>query len=193
MITLEKGTNEYEIDLNKSEDFIYYVSVDSRDANGYNSPWAVIECSNYSIWYSEEGFGTLLLTFVLENIKKSEYLILANKSGDKARIIVKPNLEAIKPKKYEFRVSRYDITDDNDITLQVVSNCNGKRLPWSCTYDGRPYDYEIEKSDNEIRLSMKSIGDVTGMIELMQEKSSKTIIIELNHKKEGRMSVKSIR
>ena len=92
MITIENLVNEYELDLNKSNQKEYILTINSRDDNN-NIPWAVTFVSNNSIKYNEESVDKLHLTFDLASIKNGEYIIIENYKKEKARILIKPNLK----------------------------------------------------------------------------------------------------
>ena len=194
MIKIENYDLDYELDLNKSDKNVYYITVNSRDDNNNVIPWAVIFTSNKTIKYSEEGIDKLRLTFDLSSIKNVEYILIENYNKERARIRIKPNFRESVEQKYMFRIYKYEILDENKIKFMVKSEVNKNPIGWECTYNGKPFVYEIEKDNDSITLELKSIplSDIIGYIELTQEKSNKTINIQLEHHKDGEMKIHRI-
>ena len=190
MITIENLVNEYELDLNKSNQKEYILTINSRDDNN-NIPWAVTFVSNNSIKYNEESVDKLHLTFDLASIKNGEYIIIENYKKEKARILIKPNLKESAEKKFTFRIYQYEILDDNKIKLMVKSEVNSEYLKWKCSYDGKPLSYDIDVQRNYVIIELKSIifADAIGYIELAQDKSNKIINIQLLHHKDDKLKV----
>ena len=190
MITIENLVNEYELDLNKSNQKEYILTINSRDDNN-NIPWAVTFVSNNSIKYNEESVDKLHLTFDLASIKNGEYIIIENYKKEKARILIKPNLKESAEKKFTFRIYQYEILDDNKIKLMVKSEVNSEYLNWKCSYNGSPLSYKIDTERNYITIELKStiFSDVVGYIELAQDKSNKNINIQLLHHKNDKLKV----
>lgn len=190
MITIENLVNEYELDLNKSNQKEYILTINSRDDNN-NIPWAVTFVSNNSIKYNEESVDKLHLTFDLASIKNGEYIIIENYKKEKARILIKPNLKESAEKKFTFRICQYEILDDNKIKLMVKSEVNSEYLKWKCSYDGKPLSYDIDVQRNYVIIELKSIifADAIGYIELAQDKSNKNINIQLLHHKDDKLKV----
>jgi len=190
MITIENLVNEYELDLNKSNQKEYILTINSRDDNN-NIPWAVTFVSNNSIKYNEESVDKLHLTFDLASIKNGEYIIIENYKKEKARILIKPNLKESAEKKFTFRIYQYEILDDNKIKLMVKSEVNSEYLKWKCSYDGKPLSYDIDVQRNYVIIELKSIifADAIGYIELAQDKSNKNINIQLLHHKDDKLKV----
>ena len=190
MITIENLVNEYELDLNKSNQKEYILTINSRDDNN-NIPWAVTFVSNNSIEYNEESVDKLHLTFDLASIKNGEYIIIENYKKEKARILIKPNLKESAEKKFTFRICQYEILDDNKIKLMVKSEVNSEYLKWKCSYDGKPLSYDIDVQRNYVIIELKSIifADAIGYIELAQDKSNKNINIQLLHHKDDKLKV----
>ena len=193
MITIENLVNEYELDLNKSNQKEYILTINSRDNNNNNNniPWAVTFVSNNSIKYNEESVDKLHLTFDLASIKNGEYIIIENYKKEKARILIKPNLKESAEKKFTFRIYQYEILDDNKIKLMVKSEVNSEYLKWKCSYDGKPLSYDIDVQRNYVIIELKSIifADAIGYIELAQDKSNKNINIQLLHHKDDKLKV----
>lgn len=194
MIKIEGQSLDYELDLNKSNENVYSITVDSRDDNGNVVPWAVIFASNKTIKYSEEGIDKLRITFDLSSIKNPEYILIENYKKESARVRIKPNLKESAEKKYVFRIYKYNILDDNKIKFMVKSEVNKEPIEWECTYNGKPFIYNINKNKNSITLELKSIplSDIIAYIELTQNKSKKVINIEMEHHREGQMSIHRI-
>lgn len=194
MIKIDGFESGYTIDLNNSTETNYKVTIDSRDDNGKVIPWSVLFISNTSITYDKEGIDILYLSFNLEAIKSTEYIIIESYNKEKSRIEVKPNLKESMPKHYTFRLVGYDTSDKDTIKFKVKSECNGEYIKWKCTYDGKPYDYVINKGDNTIEISLKSIplADIIGLIELEQEKSGMKLSLHLLHHKEDKMELHMI-
>ena len=194
MIKIEGTEAIYELDLNKSINKEYILTIDSRDENGIIIPWAVMLSSNQTVYYNEEGIDKLHLVFDLTLIRKEEYILIENYKKEKIKIIIKPNLKEIEEKKYVFSAKKYDILDINKIKIYVNSKVNGSFAEWKCSYNGKPLVYNITMKKTYIILDLKSIplGDINGYIELKQEKSNKKINIKLNHHRKEQMSVESI-
>lgn len=194
MIKIEKESSDYELDLNKSNKTTYDITVDSRDDKDNVIPWSVVFVSNESIKYSEEGIDKLHFTFDLTSIKNVDYVIIRNYKKETARIRIKPNFKEVSEKKYTFRVYKYSILGNNKIKFMVKSEANNEPIEWECTYNGKPFVYEINKDKDSITLELKSIplSDVIGYIELTQNKSNKVINIQMEHHKQGEMKVHRI-
>lgn len=191
MLKIEKTSSEYILDLDKSNDKDYYLTIDSRDDKGNVIPWGVYFSSNDTIEYHEEGINKLHLTFDLSLIKNSEYIILENYRKEKAKIIIRPNIKESEEKKYEFRIYQYDILDDNKIKFMVKSKANSDFVDWKCSYDGKPLSYKIDVQKQYLIVEFNSIisNDVVGHIELEQDKSNKNINIQLLHHKDDKLKV----
>ena len=194
MIRIAGFENGYFLDLNQSKETSYELIIDSRDGNGKVIPWSILFVSNQAITFHKEGIDKLLLKFDLEHIKSTEYIIVENYSKEKSRIKINPNLKESMPKHYIFRLVGYDISDKDTIKFKVKSECNGEYVDWKCTYDGKPYDYLINKDNKTIEISLKSIplADIIGFIELSQEKSNMKLGIHLLHHKEDKMELHMI-
>ena len=194
MIKIEGIGTIYELDLNKSKDKEYTLTVDSRDDNNSIIPWAVILSSNQTIYYNEEGIDKLHLIFDLTLVRKEEYILIENYKKEKIKIIIKPNLKEIEEKKYIFSAKKYDILDTNKVKIYINSKVNGSFAKWKCSYNGKPLVYNITIKKTYIILDLKSIpfGDVNGYIELKQEKSNRKINIKLNHHRKEQMAIESI-
>lgn len=191
MIEIENFKSDYKLDLNKSNEKEYFLTINSRGDNENIIPWAVSFVSNNTISYHEEGIDKLHLIFDLSQIKKSEYIILENYKKEKARIIVSPNLKESEEKKYEFRIYQYDILDNRTIKFMVKSKVNSDFMNWKCSYDGKPLSYKIDTEKDYVIIKLKStiFSDVVGHIELAQDKSNKNINIQLLHHKDEKLKV----
>lgn len=191
MIEIEGAKSDYELDLNNSSESEYYLTIDSRNEDGKHIPWSVALCSNESIKLNTEGIDKLHLSFNLEAIKQSEYILLENYNKDKARISIKPNFKESIQKVYTFRINGYKILDKDTIEFNVKSECNGESIPWKCSYNGKPFEYRIYQDDNKITFTLKSVpnSDIVGFLKLHQEKSGRNIGIQLLHHAKEQMKL----
>lgn len=119
----------------------------------------------------------------LDGFKSSEFFVLGNVNGDTLRINVAPNVMRSARKRYSFRVSKPNISFDNEkkeITIdKITSSVNGEKLPWVVSNDGFPLKYEITTTPNKcvLRLLSDVVGEFTSEIILTQESSSKRLVI----------------
>ena len=191
VIKIEGINSNYELDFNNSLDDEYYLAIDSRNENEKLIPWSVALSSNESIKIRTEGVDKLHLSFNLEAIKQSEYILLENYNKEKARINIKPNLNELIKKVYIFRINGYKILDKDTIEIQVQSECNGEPIAWKCSYNGKPFEYKIYQEENKITFTLKSVpnSDIVGFLKLHQEKSGRNIGIQLLHHAKEQMKL----
>lgn len=191
MLKINSFEKEYILNLNKSFDTDYYLTIESRNDNGKVIPWSIMSCSNMSIIYKVESVDKLRLIFNLETIKSEETIIITNYDKETLKIKIKPNLKESVHKVYTFEINGYKIIGKDTIVFKVKSECNGEYTNWKCSYSGKPYEYFINKSNDSIEIKLKSIplGDIIGFIRLTQEKSNRRKNIQLLHHKEDKMSV----
>jgi len=125
----------------------------------------------------------LLINVDIESVKKDCYIAIQNIRREMIKILIKPNLEVLREKKYVFKLGKHYISGKT-ITFNVISKENGKEEPWSVEYDGEPMSYIIDKKKNKISFTLTStiFSEIISKIILKQDKSDKTIEINLYHK-----------
>jgi hypothetical protein len=118
----------------------------------------------------------------LPNLKQDGIIILKDIRNERFVIRLKPNLEAIREKKYIFKLGKNSV-DGKTITFNVISKENGSNEPWSVSYSGEPISYDIEKLKTKLSLTIKSelYNEFISLIKLRQDNSGKEISIRLKH------------
>jgi hypothetical protein len=184
MLQIEKKKGNFILDLNKEEYMVHRFIVTSVDDNGNSLSWGVEYTTSPEIKAHVEGNNELVAEVPLEAIKKDEYIVLLNHRKERASVLIKPNLEVIRPKKYKFKITSKKI-DGANLKIKILSKEGDNEIPWNCVYQGQPLHYEITplKSDKGIHVSIKLVGEILGtfisVIKFKQDSSNNEITLRL--------------
>lgn len=191
MISINGKIDVYVLDLNEFE----YDSFDFNVLSEYNGKychwWVDLISDANNISAKPYMTTNISIDINLENIKKQEFIILKNSYNERYKIVITPNLEAIREKEYIFKLGKNTISGKT-ISFSIISKENGKAVPWNVTYDGKPLSYDIVQLKTKLTLTLNSTiyNEMGSVIELTQEKSNKKIRIELTHKDSESVDIK---
>jgi hypothetical protein len=180
MLQIDKEEREYTINLNEFPYEQHVLHIDSVDDNGTFLPWGVEFVTNSKIYTTIKSRNELLVLANLESIHKEEYFVIKNYRGERIKVFMTPNTEAIRPKEYKFKITK-KIIDGRNLKIKILSKETTYEIPWECIYDGKPLSYEITPSASEKSeyVEIKPHGELYGEIEIpivfKQEKSGKEI------------------
>ena len=184
MLQVNKNRGKCILDLNEDECLEHRFTVTSVDDNGNNISWGVEYSSSPSIKAHIEGNSELVVKVPLEAIKRDEYIVLLNYKKERARVVLKPNLETIRPKTYKFKITNKKI-DGGNLKIKILSKEGDNDIPWRCTYQGQPLPYEITplESDKGVHVDIKLAGEILGtytsVIKFKQNGRNKEITLRL--------------
>ena len=184
MLKVNEKSDKFVLDLNNEECILHEFTVISVDENSNDLSWGVEFCTSQDISAKPDGRDTLIIEAPLNAVKKDEYVVLKNYNKERTRIVIKPNLEAIRPKIYKFKISSKKI-DGRNVKIKILSKEGDNDIPWICTYQGLPLPYEITpmESDKGTHVTIKLIGEILGefpcVIKFVQQDSGKDITLKL--------------
>jgi hypothetical protein len=184
MLRIKEKDKEYTIDLNVLTYETHLLSIESIDDNGNYLAWGVEFTTNEKIHTETKGRNELSIRINLESILKEEYIVIKNYKNDRLKIILKPNLEVIRPKEYKFKITK-KIINGRNLRIKILSKETNYEIPWKCIYDGEPLSYEITpfECDKGTHVDIKLRGEIFGefetIIKFMQNKSNKIIKLKL--------------
>ena len=184
MLQVNKNRGKCILDLNEDKCLEHRFTVTSVDDNGNNISWGVEYSSSPSIKAHIEGNSELVVEVPLEAIKRDEYVVLLNYKKERTRVVLKPNLEIIRPKTYKFKITSKKI-NGRQLRIKILSKEGDNEMPWRCTYQGQPLPYEITplESDKGVHVDIKLIGEILGtytsVIKFKQNDSNKEITLRL--------------
>lgn len=184
MLQINKEEKEYKLDLNEFPNEQHILQIESVDENGNFLPWGVEFITNSKIYTNIRNRNELLILANLVSIAKEEYLLIRNYKGERIKVIITPNTEAIRPKEYKFKITK-KIINGRNIKIKILSKETTYEIPWECTYTGKPLLYEITplSSDKSEFVEIKSQGEIYNEIEIpivfKQKKSGNEITLLL--------------
>jgi hypothetical protein len=185
MLQVEKKRGEYILDLNKEECMEHRFAVTSVDEVGNDLSWGVEFVTSPDITAHTEGKNELVVEVPLDSIEKDEYIILINYNKERAKVVVKPNLEAIRPKSYRFKITSKKIEGRN-VRIKILSKEGNNEVPWVCTYQGQPLPYKITplSADKGVHVDIQLKGEILGefpaLIKFKQVDSKNEITLKLS-------------
>lgn len=184
MLQVNKNREKCILDLNEDECLEHRFTVTSVDDNGNNISWGIEYTTSPEIKAHVEGNSELVVEVPLEAIKKDEYIVILNHRKERTSVLIKPNLEAIRPKEYKFKITSKKI-DGGQLRIKILSKEGDNEIPWRCTYQGQPLPYEITplESDKGVHVDIKLIGEILGtftsVIKFKQDSSNNEITLRL--------------
>lgn len=184
MLNISGKTSDFTLDLNESRNDIYTLLVTSNGNDGNFLPFGIAVNSDPNHIFTKVAKGNeLTLEFDLENIKSDQYIWLKNTHKEFYRITIKPNIEASREKSYTFKLGKVT-TDGKKIMINVVSKETKYSLPWEITYNGVPYEYDINKLKTKFSAELKTVipSSATSTFILAQDESGKELSFNLFHK-----------
>ena len=184
MIEINGKLNEFILDLNEFPYEEHSLIVSSFTHNGSFQAWGVEMNTLDAVKTDIKGKGILHLKTPLEAIKKEGLIVIRNYANERIRIVLKPNLEALRPKEYKFEMANMVFSGRN-LSFDIISEETKHDMPWKCIYDGKPLSYVISPLEYskgtmvKIGLCGKLYGEFESMIVFRQEKSGKEIVLNL--------------
>lgn len=181
---IDDNSGIFILDLNVSKNNVHIFTVESTNNNGGYLSWGVEFISNEKIHAESRGRNELVISAALDDVLKEEYLVLRNYKNERLKVLIKPNLETLRPKDYKFKITNKSV-NGRDVIINIFSFENGKEIPWVCSYSGEPLSYKITpfKSDKSgkviISLQGKIYGKFETIIEFTQNDSKKIIRLKL--------------
>jgi hypothetical protein len=184
MLQIDNKKNNYLLDLNEVPYDSHTINIKSVDDKGNRLSWGIEFISSDKIQAHANGIDELIVETPLDSIKTDEYILLRNYAKERLRVDLKPNLEAIRPKSYKFKISSKK-TDGRNVKIKILSKDGNNEVPWECSYDGKPLTYTITPFSSEIgeHVKIEPRGDIFGEIETVirftQSKSGNEIELKL--------------
>ena len=190
------------LDLNDYNNGTIDLNVVSENSFGFRSSWYFDLISMDDDVFSVYSIGNdkIEISVDLDKFKSNEFFTLRNNNNDWIKIDIIPNKKRSAKKRYSFKIAKArnvlnGITIDTDtkngyfavICFEIDSKVNGEFAPYLVDDDcnGYPLEYEIYlPSDNNskncvLKLKNKLVNNYTSTIVLRQEKSNKTLKIDI--------------
>lgn len=195
------------LDLNNYNNGTIDLNVVSENSFGFRSSWYFDLISKDDNVFSVYSIGNdkIEISVDLDNFKSNEFFTLRNNNNDWIKIDIIPNKKRSAKKRYSFKIAKTrntsnGITVDTDtkdgyfatISFGIDSKVNGEFVPYLVDYDGYPLEYDIDlPSDNSskffvLRLKNKLVSNYTSTIVLRQERSNKTLKIDIIYDKDNK-------
>lgn len=185
MITIDKKSDEYILDLNEVPYDEHTIKVSSVNSNGEHIPWGIEMMSNNFI-SAEPGINDTLNVYIdIENLTNDAFILIRNYEKERLKIVIKPNILISSPKTYKFRISKKS-TDGRKTKIRILSKENNNEIGWKCTYNGKPLNYSIVpmESDKSEYVNIEVIDElfteIDSIIEFTQDKSGEVILLKLH-------------
>ena len=185
MISIDKKSGEYVLDLNEMPYDEHTIKVSSVNSNGENIPWGIEMMTNDFISAEPGADNTLNVYVDVEHFTSDAFILLRNYEKERLKVIVKPNLMLSAPKTYKFRISKKS-TDGRKTKIRILSKENNNEIGWKCTYDGRPLNYSIVPMESDksgyvnIEVIDELFTEIDSIIEFTQDRSGEVTILKLN-------------
>lgn len=187
-----KNLKDNVIDLNGTKEFEKDFEITSINTqNGKGIPFYVDLVSSPNITVS--AFSTNLIKIIInvETILKDEFIILRNTRKEKLIIDIIPNDYFVNERKYVFKITKSEITNDGTLKLKILSKVNGIEIGWKCVYDGKPISYIITPMESDksgyvsVKLAMEMLIECETKLIFEQEESKERIEFEINNTPNG--------
>ena len=185
MIKIDGFENEYVLDLNLVPEDEHEITVISEDENGRKISWGIDIISLEEITAIAHSEDKLSIYLDAKSLNKDGIILLRNYNKEKIIIKIIHNEELSKPKKYKFRISKKS-SSDRKVSIRILSKENDKETSWTCTYDGKPLNYNInpmhsDKSGKvEIELLDILFSTIDTIIEFTQDNSGEVVSLRLS-------------
>ena len=195
------------LDLNDYNNGTIDLNVVSENSFGFRSSWYFDLISMDDDVFSVYSIGNdkIEISVDLDKFKSNEFFTLRNNNNDWIKIDIIPNKKRSAKKRYSFKIAKArnvlnEITIDTDkkdgyfavIRFEIDSKVNGEFAPYLVDDDcnGYPLEYDIKlPSDNNskycvLSLKNKLVNNYTSTIVLRQERSNKTLKIDIIYYKD---------
>lgn len=197
------------LDLNDYNNGTIDLNVASENSFGFRSSWYFDLISRDDDVFSVYSIGNdkIEISVDLDNFKSNEFFTLRNNNDDWIKIDIIPNKKRSAKKRYSFKIAKAHnmsngITIDTSmkdgyfvvISFEIDSKVNGEFAPYLVDDDcnGYPLEYDIDlPSDNNskicvLSLKNKLVDNYTSTIVLRQERSNKTLKIDIIYDKNNK-------
>ena len=196
MIKINGFEKEFTLDLNEYPYDEHIINIDSKGEGETNIPWGV-EMVSCDLVTAKPGAGnTLNVNVDIDEVVNECFILLRNYAKERMKITIIPNTELSAPKTYKFRISKKS-TDGRKARVRILSKENGKEIGWSCTYNGKPYDYSIKPMKGnksgyvDIVLLDEVLTTITSLIEFTQDNSGEVIKLVLKQSNDDTEIIKA--
>ena len=197
------------LDLNDYNNGTIDLNVVSENSFGFRSSWYFDLISMDDDVFSVYSIGNdkIEISVDLDKFKSNEFFTLRNSNNDWIKIDIIPNKKRSAKKRYSFKIAKARNvlngiqidTDTKDgyfavISFEIDSKVNGEFAPYLVDDDcnGYPLEYDIDLPSNNnskicvLRLKNKLVNNYTSTIVLRQERSNKTLKIDIIYDKDNK-------
>ena len=195
------------LDLNDYNNGTIDLNVVSENSFGFRSSWYFDLISMDDDVFSVYSIGNdkIEISVDLDKFKSNEFFTLRNNNNDWIKIDIIPNKKRSAKKRYSFKIAKARNvlngiqidTDTKDgyfavISFEIDSKVNGEFAPYLVDddFNGYPLEYDIDLPSNNnskicvLRLKNKLVNNYTSTIVLRQERSNKTLKIDIIYYKD---------
>jgi len=187
MIKINNVEKEYVIDLNEVPQNEHKLDVESYDDELYFLSWGVSFSNGTGFSYQITSRDSMLIEIDdYEEMKNEGLIILKNNKKESINIKIKPNESALNEKVYTFKLGTFS-SENDEISINIVSKMNGKSKPWEIDYDGRPYNLDVSATKTKLKIKSNEQEGFEFLfnIVLLQEKSNNKLVLTLKRNLDG--------